>query len=262
MFVFAVVAVLLGSCKNDLSDEVIETSHAKTLAQYLFLDVFRQTLAVVPDYVANGSVNGASITISSSSSFNENTYPKIVTVDYGSVNQLDEMGINRKGKILVTILSDQITKGDFKISFEKFYLNDTRMLGEISSSYVGSASGDDYNLTLVDTSKITNGNGTMSFGADFTVKMTSGKQTFDVYDDLYTVSEKSWGQDFQGRSYTSSSAEAYIVDFSCRWLITSGMSEINPNDIQLQTLDMGNGGCEGVVTAEVKKDKFVSFQIK
>jgi hypothetical protein len=159
-------------------------------------------------------------------------------------------------------LSDEITKGNMVISFENYYLNDTRILGEISSSYVGSSAGDNYNLVLVDTSKISNGNGTMSFGAEFVVKMTSGKQTFDVYDDLYTVAEKSWGQDFSGRSYTSSTTTDYTMDFSCRWLITSGTCEVNANDIQLQTLDMGDGGCDGVVRTEVSKDEFVSFQVK
>lgn len=253
---------LFWSCKNDLSDEIVSTSHSKTLAQYLFLDVFRQALSEVPEFVADGAISGAAITLSSDSTFETSTYPKTVTINYGEVNQQDSMGMSRRGKILVKILSDKILKGDFKVTFDKFYLNDTRMLGELSSSYLGSLTGDDYKLILGDSCKISNGNGTMSFSSVMTMKMIEGSETFDPYDDIYTLTEESNGQDFKGRSYSAASITDYTLDFSCRWMLVAGVGDVNPTDIAAQELDLGSGSCDGVVTVKVLNDESISFQVK
>lgn len=260
--VLLIVVLFFTSCKNDISDEIVDTSKAKTLAHYLFLDAFRTTLAEVPDFVVEGQDAASSVKVSTSSSFDISGYPKTITIDYGTTNQEDKMGISRRGRVKVLILSDKITKGDFKITFDEYYLNDSRMLGEITSKYTGSASGDNYSLTLNDTCKVANSNGTMSYNGDIALTMKSGKSTFDVYDDVYTIVENSKGQDFEGVSYSAKSAVDYLADFSCRWLISSGVSEVNPNDRELQTLTLGSGSCDGIVSAEYEKDKFISFQIK
>lgn len=264
LFVF--VLTLFGSCKNDVSQDVVKTSRSKILSQYLYLDVFRQALAVVPEFVAEGKKAGSTVTVTASSSFANSAYPKTVTIDYGSANQQDAMGINRRGKIEVTILSNKITKGDFKITFDRFYLNDTRVLGELSSSYVGSVSADDYNLVLLSSCKIANGNGTMSYNGAMSFKMIKGKQTFNVFDDIYTLSEETEGQDFSGRTFSAASTTDYTLDFSCRWIMTAGEGEVNGNDIPVQTLNMGSGSCDGVVVANLStvlgEDDLISFQVQ
>lgn len=257
-----VLVLFLASCKNDEPKDAIDTSQAKTLAQYLFLDVFRQVVAVVPEYVADETISGSNIIGSSSVSLDSDTYPKTITLNYGSTNQQDAFGINRRGKIQISILSDKVTKGDMKIMFDDFYLNDTRVLGELSSSYVGSSTSDDYNLVLVDPCKIANANGTMSYSGSWSIKMRSGKSTFNVFDDTYTLNEQTTGQDFGGRSYKANSTTDYTLDFSCRWIVVAGTGEVKPNDISDQKLDMGSGNCDGIVEAEVSKDQFISFQIK
>ena len=256
------LVLLITSCKNDVPENVVDTSHAKTLAQFMFLDVFRQAIAAVPEYVADGTITESDVVGSSSVSLNSGTYPKVITLNYGSANQQDKFGINRRGKIQVSILSAKVTKGDMKIGFDDFYLNDTRILGELSSTYVGSSTGDDYNLVLGNPCKIANGNGTMSYGGSWSLKMTSGKSTFDVFDDTYTLNEQTTGQDFDGRSYSASSTTDYTLDFSCRWIVVAGAGEVKPNNIADQKLDMGSGSCDGIVEVEVAKDGFISFQIK
>ncbi|MFT6717291.1 MAG: hypothetical protein ACJA0Q_001943 [Saprospiraceae bacterium] len=260
--VIVVGLLLFTSCKNDVSKDIVETSRSKTLAQYLFLDAFRQTIGVVPEFVAEGLKSGAAVTITTSSSFDNSAYPKTVTIDYGSVNQQDEMGINRRGKILVSVLSNKITKGDFKITFDKFYFNDTRMLGTLSSSFVGSISSDDYSLVLEESCKISNANGTMSLSGTMSLKMTEGNQSIDVFDDVYLLTEKTSGLDFSGDTYSANSTTGYTLDFSCRWIVVAGSGEVNPNDIAVQKLNFGSGSCDGIVTAEVGKDDFIGFQVK
>jgi len=257
-----VLVLLFTSCKNDLSEDIVDTSRSKTLAQYLFLDAFRQVLSVVPEFVAEGDKSGLATTISSNSSFSGVDYPKVITIDYGQVSQQDDFGISRRGKVLVTILSKEITKGAFKIAFDDFYLNDTKMLGELSSSYVGSVSNDSYDLVLTEGCKISNENGTMSLNGSLSLRMTAGKQTFEVFDDIYKLTEQTKGQDFSGISYSANSTTDFTLDFSCRWIVVAGIGEVSPSEVTTQKINLGDGNCDGVVTVDVGEGDLISFQVK
>ena len=252
--------LLFSSCKNDRSPETVKAGHAKMLVQYLLLDAFRQVLHVVPAYAGSGDEKG--LTVRVDKSFENDDYPKVVTINYGGINKTDEFGINRRGKLSVTIADKEITKGSFRINFDEFWLNDSRLLGELNVNHSGGFLSERYDIVMEETCKLSNGNGVCSYSGEMQLNMVAGGNTFTVFDDLYHLIEKAKGQDFQRQPYESYSTSDYLADFSCRWILTSGQGLLNPLNEDDQNLDYGSGSCDGVVSIEVAQEQVIKVQVR
>lgn len=247
-FIFLLILPLFFvDCKNDKTDDLVLVCKSKSLAEYFFLDAFRESLLLVPAYMVNGDSPDQGPTLSADENITSSVYPKLMTIDYGEINQLGQMGINRRGKIQVQIKGEEALKGSFTVSFDDFYINDTRLLGSFSSNLLDSQGKEGYRIELNESCKLSNANGTMSWSGILSLKTLSGKSTITPLDDTFALEETTEGQDFIGRSYSSKSKVSYKADFSCKWIITAGQGEINPTDRRPLTIDYDSKGCSEVI---------------
>ncbi len=241
-FLFALVFVF--SCKKEVQTETVQSAKDKSLAQMHFLDVFKNTLHLIPMYAIASNEIDTNIVISSSSPISDGIFPKTITIDFGSVNTVGQDGKTRSGKILITLSGNSLLQDNFEIAFDEFNLNETLLLGSISVVPTGNSS---YNLILNENVKCMNSNGTMSWNGSGVLTRIGGENTLVVLDDIYTFSESTKGQDFKGRTFESKSKSMYTVDFSCPQLVVAGLSNFTPNELDAQVIDYGDKTCDGKV---------------
>ena len=249
--IFIILVTILVSCKKDSQSEIVQSAKDKSLAQMSFLDVFKNTLDIVPLYTIGSSEIDSNIRISITPSLISSSYPKIISIDYGSVGYVGIDGKTRSGKIYITLSGDGILNDPFDITFEDFSINETILLGTINCEKNITSSNFEYNLVLNSDVKCMNANGTMSWNGVGLLNRVSGDATVSVLDDIYEFSETTQGQDFKGRSYDSRSVLNYTVDFSCRYLVIGGISDFNPNKLDVQVVDYGEKSCDGQASVSV-----------
>lgn len=259
VFKILILTLFVFSCKNDKTSEITDSAESKTNAEYYFVSVFRETLELVPGFVASGISPDTLVRITTSANLEDDTYPKLIKVDFGSLSQTNSFGITRRGVVLVNIEQKDVLKSPFTIEFRDFYFNDTRLLGTIESSYSQVGTRSNYDLFLRDSSKCANANGTMSFNGSITLQQTFGENSITVLDDIYTYSEDTKGQDFLGRSYESKGDGS--VDFSCKYLFASGTGSFTAN--QEESLNYNYvSSCSGIVELTNSNDETLFFQLK
>lgn len=258
--IFAILLVVTTACKNDITPEIAAVSKAKAQAEFYVLDAFRESLDLIPDFVATGVSPDATVVMTSSESLSNDVYPKLVTIDYGTSNQAGVNGISRRGKIQIELSQKEVMKAPFVMSFESFYINDTRLLGAIDADYTANGTKNNYALSLRDSTKCSNANGTMSWNGSLLLSQTAGETTKTVEDDVFTYQETSSGQDYEGLFFSSKTSETTMVDFSCKYLLTSGTFELTPKDKAVQKCSYSLD-CDGRVKVEESKDSYLYFQL-
>lgn len=255
---FIVLGAVMQSCHHDdKSAEITYTAEAKTQAQFLFSDVLRTAIYQYQSYISDQQAAGMAVSIDVSPNLSDSNYPKVFTIDFGASNQPDFQGIKRKGKLIVQLNSSDGLNGDFSIKFENYYVNDSRLLGLFNYSNNGTSGLNNFTATFDDSTKIVNNNGTMAWGGsnvsmDF--EQTDGDTTVDVYDDVYSFSETSEGEDFKGVGFTSTTTTDLTADFSCRWIFTEGVVELTPEGKEKQTLTYSDA-CDGIVSLVTDDEK-------
>ncbi len=247
-----VLVVFIGiSCQNDKELVIIQSAKSKASAELLVVDAVRAVLNLVPQYVSTGVSPSSTVVMTSNVLLSDANYPKEITLNYGLENQVDVFGNNKRGKIFVTILSSDVLKGSFNVEFDNYYNNENRVLGLINAEYSEVVDQPHYSLLLSDSVRYQNPNGTASWRGELSLLRVYGDTTVDVLDDVYLYEENTNGQDIEGKTYDSKNEGKVFLDFSCRWLISSGIFAISPTDEPPKLLK-STEQCDGVY--EVGRD--------
>ena len=254
------IVFLSVSCATDKELKITQSAESKSRAELLIVDAVRAVLNVVPQYVATGMSPSSTVTMTSNVLLSDSTYPKVITLNYGLEDQVDGFGNNKRGKVLVTISSVNTLKGSFNIEFDNYYNNGSRLLGLLKADYSEVTSQPLYSILMSDSVRYTNANGTGSWNGTLSLLRTSGDNTIDVLDDVYSYEEDTKGQDVEAKTFTSKNEGSVTLDFSCKWLITSGMFEISPTDESPKLLK-SNEQCDGVFEVGREGESPVYFEL-
>jgi hypothetical protein len=181
--------------------------------------------------------------------------PKLLTIDFGSVNCLCADGRNRRGKIIVTYTGRYFETGSVKtMNFDNFYRNDNKLEGTRTITNNGLDGQGRMNWTINALNmKVTKSNGKVhTWNSVRTRTILAGNDTKTWTDDVYEITGNASGVNANGINYTANITKALRRALSCRW-IDSGTIEITPEGKATRTVDFGNGNCDDQATVSVRK---------
>jgi len=258
-----VSALIFNACKkNDDFSSYTESSADNATAEILFNDVFGQVddatgakeeelhgkSGEVKSMVGGGC---ATVTITP---FDLISWPKTISIDFGTENCLGNDGKYRRGIIVTEITGwygDSLTT--LTIQPDEFFVNDYKVEGIKTVKNLGHIEG---NLTFsikVQDGIITAPDGKQSFWeTDRTRTWIEGESTPWplISDDVYLIAGTANGTTSAGKNYVMETVEDIRVEIACKWIV-SGILDVTPEGIATRTLDYGDGECDNLAVVIV-----------
>ena len=242
------LAVMLHSCKKDKEEETnntqteaVELSVANNIAETMYDDVFNVVLLDgQANNVAGRGNSCATVTLNNS---DPDTYPKIMTLDFGpGCTGFD--GLTRKGKIIATLSGRIRTAGtSITISFDNYSVNDFKLEGEFSITNNSGNNGLSF-TTQTTNGKLTYPGGTLFYAhsGNHTLTQTAGAGTPSFLDDSFSLTGSGTTTSSLGNSLTVNITTALVKKATCANVV-SGIEQFTYNNIN-GTLDFGDGSCD------------------
>lgn len=174
------------------------------------------------------------------------TWPKILTINFGSTNIMCLDGKNRKGKITAAVTGKFNKQGTVITAItSEYYVNNLYVEGTIKLICAGlNSAGHLLFRENVTNAKIVTPDGVTYWECDRDRELISGKQTPwpNIYDDIYKITGKSSGTDVTGRLYEAKIINPLKHYINCKWM-QEGSLEITPDGLSIRSVDYGNDGC-------------------
>lgn len=184
------------------------------------------------------------------------TWPKTITIDYGTENITGMDGHKRRGVMMIQ--ADNFPDVDgavWKINFSDYYHDDNKVDGEQTIKYLGeNANGHpEYQCFVTDGIITTPEQKEYYFEQQITREWIEGYDTHyvltgdmdDLCDDTYKFTGSHWGISSDGYSYSMSTDEPLIVNVCCRW-VKDGVLKVSMDDYELSCeIDYNPAGDSG-----------------
>ena len=266
---FSLLGIIVLACsKSDSSDLPSLTAEEIILAQDDLAadDIFNDVDGSVQDQIQELEANGFQTTTLKSDDdeytclvvtvdYPDSTrFPKVITLDYGTGCRVVYNGdtIFKEGKIIITLTDHFFNPGAQRIiTFEDFYVNEMKVEGLLTNTYVGPDENgmNEYNLKIEDGKLIfadEDGNRLeYTREADFT-KLWD-RADWPVEDTVY-LDGSMWGVTVEGLNYSREIVETLVMvhcpGYGRRWVIVDGIVVSTIGDSETTT-DYSDGGCDG-----------------
>lgn len=180
---------------------------------------------------------------------NDGTYPRTITIDYGTEGCEGPNGHIRKGIIQVVVTDTMINVGASRtVTFIDFSVDDVLVGGTRVKTNTGPNGEGQPTFTreVIDAS-LTFPNGDIAeWEGEQLITFLEGFSTPLRIDDVWQIEGGSAGVNRNGQAFTSTITTPLIKPFACPWIV-SGVREVTINDHTI-TLDYGNGDCDKFAT--------------
>ena len=222
-----------------------ELTAARIQSDLVFDDVSSEVLQVS----VNGTTGAATTTSSACATVTISpqdltTWPKTVTIDYGSTGCTGINGWVRKGKISYTLNKlPRETGAVVTVSFDNYYVNGYKLEGSYSITNNGSS---DANLNI--TTRLVNGKITYPDGKWYSRSSTinwqqvAGANTATILDDEFNVTGEAVIKSSANNELITSSKTPLLRKVTCGNFV-SGQLNVAYNGIA-GLLDFGSGACD------------------
>lgn len=265
---FCLIIILFSCIKKDknhsesLIDSDVTTATDNNLLEGVFNDVeniadqasLGSLISFLPEYngkdqqfYSHEKTSCATIT------HDENSTPKVLTIDFGNTNCLCIDGKNRRGQIIVTYIGVYNEAGsEHTITFNDYYVNDNKVLGTKVVTNNGLDLNNKLNYSVEVDGKLIKANSidTIKWLSSRVRTWEEGSSTLNFLDDVYSITGNSSGINSAGISFTANITSPLIVDLSCHW-ITSGVIELTPLGKLKRVLDYGTSDCDANATVSI-----------
>jgi hypothetical protein len=230
---------------NDES-QVSATSDAVVSAAEQYTPSFSTSGLRVKSDMAEKISDSVSITVDRPDA---QTFPKVVTIDYGTAGFVGKRGNILKGKMIVTISNNMDVVGSTKtITFDNFSVNGNALNGAKVITYKGN---DSWTISANDT--LTRVDGTVvTWSTERTRTRIDDNQTPLIkWDDTFAITGSSSGVNAKGKAYTMTIDEANPLIIGGGYpFFTKGKLTIT-TETKTIYLDYGNGTKDDLATVTV-----------
>lgn len=259
LILLGMISITFTACKKDEEpDENTTAAQDNATAENVFADAFARVDEVAKDSSSLNRGNGpdstgcATITITPS----DTTFPKTMTIDFGT-GCTDQNNVTRKGKIIAVFSGKYRTAGTtVSISFDNFYVNDTKIEGTKSITNNGRNAGGNLSFTVkVEKAKIFADGKTIEWESTRTNEWIAGENTPGISDDVYSIDGGAKGVNREGHTFEADIIENLIKKIGCRWIV-DGKLELKPQGKQSRTIDYGDGDCDNKATVTIGNKTF------
>lgn len=258
MMITAMAVISFSSCKKDPSSGIIDQTSLNladddAVTDVVFEDVFNTTdnaTIILDDMMKSGDLKGETvksdscpiITVTHPSA---DTWPKIITVDYGT----GCTGFNdntRSGKIIIEVTAPRLQVGSKRtVTFGNYFFNEIKVEG----TKVLENMGYNNNQNLVISVKLTNGKLTLPDGtsiersADHQREWSAGLLTKSIWDDECMITGTANGKNIEGVAYTNTIMTALHWTRACRFIVSGVVNIVREGMVPVQ-IDYGTGDCD------------------
>lgn len=180
-----------------------------------------------------------------------------LTIDFGSENCMDPLGVFRKGKIVCQFQPHSFNDslGVKTISLVNYTVNDVKVNGSASITNLGKDKNGSRQIRLMSSGNIYK-TGLMLCQLNTTLYFTTVQGSIP-HVQSWSLSGVSNGIDKNGVSFSASMIIPVQRDESCHWL-KKGTVMINLASLKTEIVDFGTGSCDNMYTV-MSEDKTFSF---
>lgn len=275
LFILTISMVTLSCRKDEKEDEVnneTTTAQDNAISQNMFDDV-KKVVEETANDEGNTSKAGyffgtcAAVTIVPAW-IDSTTWPKTMTIDFGTTNCTGNDGINRRGKLIVTLTDRYRNAGSvLTVQPQNYFVNDHQVEGTKTLTNNGRNASNNLTFSV----QVTNGKITFPTGGYTTWNSTrtnewiAGDTTSwfthglsGLCDDVYLITGSANGINRLGLAYTVNITSPLRKEICCRWIV-SGMLDIIPSGLPTRSVnyDPGNtGNCDAIASVTIAGNTF------
>lgn len=241
-----------GCKKNDREDDKETTSSRdNAIAENAFAGVFKS----IGEFTDSTSL----LRISSCASYTVDSvgttsWPKTLTINFGSTNCMGSDGNLRRGTIIASFTGryrDSLTV--ISISLIGYYHNNNLVqvgTHTITNNGHNAAGNLSYSINVQNAS-ITNSNGTIAWNSTRTREWIAGESTTtNPSDDVYSITGSATGTGVNGNTFNVTINSPLIVALNCPY-IEQGILALSPQNLSTRYVDFGNGACDNEATVTI-----------
>ena len=262
--IFALLAIpslfLLSSCEKDADDydPEIETTFKLSEDQAISESMNDDATVVFFETTANAGLMGRGTqtsNVTSCASVNitpQNSFPKTIVIDFGTVGCTSIDGVSRKGKINI-VLSDSVHHpgATAVMTFDNYHVGSFKVEGTITWTNTSTPNGISW------TRKVENGKVTSPLDGYYwlhsgmkTVTQIAGTNTpLNLLDDIYSITGTHTVTNPAGKSRTATITEALEKKTICHNISKGKIKIQGPNHFAI--VDYGDGTCDKVATISI-----------
>ena len=270
LLVLIVVAITVSSCKKDEKEIIIldsstVSSNDNSAAESLFSDMKRVVEEAADDEGQSGKKSGytfgACATVTTVPAWTATTsWPKVMTIDFGTTNCAGSYGVLRRGQLIVT-LTDRFRNAGSVLTVEpqNYYVNDAKIEGTktLTNNGYNANNNLEYGVDVSNASVTFVDNSVITWESTRTTEWIEGDSTnlfthgiSGICDDVYLVTGSGSGVNRDGLSYSVNITSPLRKEVCCRWLV-SGSLDISPQGLAVRSVDYGAGTCDRYATVTI-----------
>ena len=260
-----IISMLIISCKDD---EEIDTDTQSSIDNSYAEDAVNQAFSTVNHHgineegIKSGSATQPAITITPAPP--DTTFPKTMTIDFGTDGIVGLDGLNRKGKIIAEFSGhwrNAEPNTSATITFENFSVNNIQRSGTYTVTVNSpNAYGGPSHSIEVENGKLVFSNGDeISWNSTKTIDWIEGFPTVSTIDtaftnDVFKITGSSSGVNRRGLAYNMQITDSLKQDMSCtnKIKVTEGSYQITPEGKKTRTVNFGDGTCDNMIKVSVE----------
>lgn len=272
-FVLILVIVSCDKDGGDFTDNTTTSSRDNTTAENMFADIKKVVEEAADDEGQTSKIGnnktgytfGNCATVTINPAWGDTTWPKVMEIDFGSTNCTGNYGVNRRGKLVVTLTGRYRDAGStLTIQPQNYYVNDIKVEGTKTITNDGYNSNNKLSFTVdVVNGKLTYPNNQeITWASTRTNEWIEGDSTTlfthgfaGICDDVYLITGAANGVDRKGKPYTVSITSPLRKEICCRWVV-SGTVQLTPDGKDTRILDFGSGSCDNQATITVNGNTY------
>lgn len=253
----AALAVLsFSSCNEDdttIDQTSIDLADDDALTDAVYEDVFStaDNASIMIDMAKGGDTKSETMMVTDSCPSvtfthpSDNTWPKVITVDYGAGCE----GTNenfRKGKIIIEITAPRMTVGSKRtVTFVDYYFNNIKVEGTQVLENMGYNESQNLliSVTLTGGKLILPDQKTIVRTTAHQREWTAGLLTRNIWDDECLITGTATGVNINGVAYTNTITSALHWKRACRFLV-AGVIKMEREGKEAIELNYGTGECD------------------
>ena len=284
-----ITALSLSACKKRKLNKQTTTAEDNALAEDVFDDIFKNINEAADEQNLDGTAkmgwsqdytfasSCATVTLNppawdttmSPPAWN-NTFPKTLTIDFGSTNCVGNDSKARRGKIISVFTGKHNEAGTVvTTTLDNYHVNDYHVEGTKTVTNNGSNT---FSIEVDGMVTSPDGNDEVSWTSTRTRTWIEGQNTNfwtlnpdgtccaaldGILDDVYSITGTASGNNRNGRNFEVEITVPLRVEF-CGWIpeITEGIVEIQPEDLKLRKVDFGDRECDRTYVVTIGKKAY------
>jgi hypothetical protein len=177
------------------------------------------------------------------------TWPKTITIDFGTEGCQVREGVVKKGKILINMSAPQFGPAWTKvITFENYFVNENQVEGTNTTTF-NRIGGNPTWTSVITGGQVSTADGVIRTRDAVHIRVqTRGIDTVrDRTDDAFQITGQANGTRRDGKTFSWVITEPLLISNNCRW-IRKGIKVLSLEGQSDITLDYGDTGCDNHAT--------------